>query len=151
MTSSLYYFGCWSGSGHHLWTPDGCALTRNELLPPSLRRLDGTLYGDPALADMRGRSSREPLYWPGDEAHQPQGVAQLRHCDGWTVLAWWDRTEDRRYGSNAALVAEGTLTAAEIIERGRMAFPTVWRRIEAAGGVRLPGELVTTVPHACYR
>jgi hypothetical protein len=40
---------------------------------------------------------------------------------------------------NAALVAEGTLTAAEIVERGRVAFPTVWRRIEAAGGVRLPG------------
>lgn len=65
MTAPIYYFGCWSGTGHHLWTPAGRYADRfaaHEPLPPSLRHLDGTLCGDPALADMRGRSSREPLY-----------------------------------------------------------------------------------------
>ena len=148
MTTPIYYFGCWSGTGHHLWAPDGRALTRNEPLPPSLRCLDGTLCGDPALADHNRRTGA--LSWHGIE-RQPQGVARLHHRDGWTALAWWDRSGDARGGSNSAFVAEGTLTAAEVIERGRVAFPTVWRRIEAAGGVRLPGELVTTVPRACYR
>ena len=142
MIAGIYYFGCWDGTGHHLWTSDGRFAPHTLRLPWT--GLDGTLCGDPALADMRGRSSREPLYWPGDDAHQPQGVARLHHRDGWTALAWWDRSEDRRYGSNSAFVAEGTLTAAEIVERGAGAFPSVWRRIEGAGGLRLPGVAVAT-------
>ena len=136
--AAIYYFGCWDGPGHFLWSTDGRTFRRNEPLPPSLRRLDGTLCGDPALADHGGRRSGEPLYWPATERRQPQGVARLHHVDGWTVLAWWDRSGDSRGGSNSAFVAEGTLGAGVIATLGAVAFPGIWARIEAAGGLTLP-------------
>ncbi len=136
--SAVYYFGCWGGPGHFLFAPDGRSFGRNDPLPVGLRQLDGKLCGDPALADLSGLRRGHPPYWPGDDAHQPQGVARLHHVEGWSVLAWWDRTGDHRGGSNSAFVARGTLTAEALAQLGAEAFPAVWARVEAAGGLRLP-------------
>lgn len=135
--SAVYYFGRWGGPGHYLWSPAGHIAEQAVTTPWTLRELD-PLCGDPALADVRGRRSGDPLYWPGDEAHQPQGVARLYHREGWTALAWWDRSCDTRFGSNSAFVARGTLTAEALAQLGATAFPSVWTRVEAAGGLVLP-------------
>lgn len=136
MSHAVYYFGAWGGTGHYLWTPDG-RRTYDAPLPASLsrRHLDDSLFGDPALADLSGTRRGEPPRWPGDEAHQPQGVARLTHLDGWTVLGWWDRTGDQRFGSNSAFLARGTLTAEELARLGAETFPGVWARV---AGMVLP-------------
>lgn len=134
---AVYYFGCWGHPGHYLFAPDGRAFGRNEPLPVALRQLDGQFCGDPALADLSGQRRGHPPHWPGDA--QPVGLARLHHVEGWTVLAWWDRSGDPRAGSNSAFVAPGIHTAATLRKLGADAFPAVWRRIEAAGGLTLPG------------
>lgn len=115
----VYYFGCWGGLGHYLWTPGG--RTRNEeRMPWSLRELDGSLAGDPALAD-----ARRPGHW----SDQPEGVVRLHHRAGWTAIAFWDRSQDQRGNSNSAFLARGDLTGEEMIERFELSFPAVWQRI----------------------
>lgn len=57
-----------------------------------------------------------------------QGAAALVHLDGYTVLAWWDRTGDRRFGSNSALIVDRECTLAEMLAEGARAFPAVMAR-----------------------
>lgn len=59
---------------------------------------------------------------------QHEGLAALHHKDGWTALAWWDRSVDKRHNSNSVLIAEGTFTADEMLDMGRRHFPTVMGR-----------------------
>jgi hypothetical protein len=57
-----------------------------------------------------------------------QGWAAVHHLNGWTALAWWDRTGDQRHGSNAALFAKGTHTLEQMLVIGRRNFPRLFRR-----------------------
>ena len=78
-----FYFGTWprSGGGHYWFNQHG--QTRYELrLRTPFDSPDGT-------------------YQPNNG--EKQGPAALRHKDGWTILAWWDRTEDSRGGCCSAL------------------------------------------------
>ena len=63
---------------------------------------------------------------------EPQNRGRLVHRDHWTVLAFWDRTADQRYGSNAAFLAKGTHDFVVMCEIARRHFPTVWARITAS-------------------
>lgn len=79
------YFGTWRGAGHYF------------------RDANGNRDRDDVAA--------QPFSYP-DGTHQPdngqvQGPAALRHEKGWTILAWWDRTEDTRGNCCSALVFEG--------------------------------------------
>jgi hypothetical protein len=97
------------------------------------RDLDGVLAGDPALEDTCRRR-----YWSSD--NQPEGWARLHRLNGWTALAFWDRSCDTRGGSNSALIARGEHTAAEMVELFRRAFPAVWERITRRFQLVLPIE-----------
>jgi hypothetical protein len=50
---------------------------------------------------------------------QEEGKATLTHIKGWTVLAFWDRSGDQRYGSNSAFLARGHLTFEEMIAKAK--------------------------------
>ena len=108
----VYFFGCWNdSSGHFLWRPTATRyenMRHQGVLP--WPQIDGTLA---------------PLN--GDET---QGKAVLTHLDGWTALAWWDRSVDKRRGSNAAIFARGTHDAAAMLELGRKHFPGVMARFQ---------------------
>ena len=126
----VFYFGRWGRSGHQLWTPD-CDWADRRELPYELQSIDGIFCGDPRLCDRPDR-------WPNDIEHQPEGQARLHHLGGWTVLAFWDRSADLRFGANSAFLAEGTHTAQQMVELAEQTFPRVWARITGAFRVTLP-------------
>lgn len=128
----VYYFGTWGAPGHYLWTPDGRTPWDVQRALP-WRYLDGPLAGDPALEDPR-----QPGRWDGE--HQPEGRACLHHRDGWTALAFWDRSCDSRAGSSSAIIARGEHSAEEMFALFERSFPAVWRRISAAFEVVLPAS-----------
>lgn len=128
------YYGCWEGVGHHVFTPRGIidfsidGNARNALWQ---RLWDETVVGDPA---KRGKRSLG-CDWPADDEHQPQGRARLTFVAGWTLLGFWDRSVDRRFGSCSVFLAEGTFSFDEMTAFAEERFPSVWRRITSAFNV----------------
>jgi len=114
----IYYFGCWNGVGHHLWLSNGRQCDEVRAMLP-WNQIDSDLA--PGLRDRRDG------YCAPSE--QIEGRAALHHKDGWTALAWWDRSVDARHGSNSALIADETLTVAQMLEAGTKAFPRVMARL----------------------
>lgn len=104
-----YFYGAREAPGHYLWTPRGREVDpRAGLVPWSHAELDGRLQ-------------------PPDPA-QPEGVASLHHRGGWTALAFWDRSSDRRLGSCACFAVRGEHVFDEAARLAREAFPWVWSR-----------------------
>jgi len=111
----VFYFGCWGDVGHYLWTPDG--RRARSAGPFTALDLDGRFC--PGVVGRTDRISPNV---------QPEGVAALHHANGWTVLAFWDRSVDRRRGSHSTYVIEGTHDFGEAVRISSAAFPRVWAR-----------------------
>jgi hypothetical protein len=104
-----YYFGCQEGGGgHRLYTSGG-----------------GTCNREPAGFPCRTTTLDAGLLPPGS---QKEGQATLVHLNGWTILAFWDRSIDSRSGSNSAFVFQGLMTFTEVCEQARLRFPEIWKR-----------------------
>jgi hypothetical protein len=119
----ILHFGWSHPSGHTLRAPVGQRLEW-QALPRWMdggRALDGTFT--PPWPCVRCNESRGCSHDP-----QPEGVAQLTHHEGWTVVAFWDRSGDVRGGSNSAFLVRGTLGFDEVVRAARAAFPEVWAR-----------------------
>lgn len=110
--AEIYFHGAWSPRhlGHFLYRPDGRTVWSEDRLLPSawVGRLDGGLC-------------------PRDEA-QTEGRAALLRKDGWTAIAFWDRTADRRMNSNSVFLMRGELSFDEMVTAARGAFPSIWAR-----------------------
>lgn len=86
---------------------------------------------------FRGRDSRraekkQPFGYP-DGNYQPdngqkQGPAALSHLNGWTCLAWWDRSEDTRPGCCSALIFKGEYSFDSMVEVLKARFPKIYAR-----------------------
>jgi len=63
-------------------------------------------------------------------------MAYLHHVAGWTVVAWWDRSEDDRHGSNAVFLAPGEHAFEAMLDLARKAFPREMERMEKAYAIR---------------
>ena len=90
-------FGSRPQAGHFLWRKPGPR--------SSLTDLEQTPWGyalDSKLAPA---------------GPQIEGRALCHHADGWTALAWWDRSVDSRPGSNAAVLVHEDIPAAELLRR----------------------------------
>lgn len=133
MAAEVYFFGVPPGStsGHHLYAPDWKSYA--EAAGLSQRQIDAEF--------VPGLAFRKPGYEYPDPKHQEQGACKLTHRSGWTVVGWWDRTGDKRHGSNSAILVRGVLSFEEAIACGREAFPRVWARMEAAGAVLCLAEV----------
>jgi hypothetical protein len=113
MTDSydVLFFGCvgFGTAGHFLRAP-GWRHVPSRCVPDSLQptRLDGQL------------APKDP--------HQREGRARLHHLDGWTVVAWWDRSVDTRMNSNSALLVRGTHSFAAVLLAAADAFPELLPR-----------------------
>lgn len=82
-----------------------------------LRRIDGGFCPGAVVGDAWRRSRPEI-----------EGQASLRHVDGWTVLAWWDRSVDSRGACNSAFVARGLRDFTTMLEIGKTQAPIVIAR-----------------------
>jgi hypothetical protein len=107
------YFGCWRESGHYYWLRGmqkarGYGVAAYAELTPWGHSVDGGLFG-------RGVQ-------PG------QGVASIFHKDGWTALAFEDRSVDSRPGSWSVFCIPEVLMFDEALRIARLAFPQVFER-----------------------
>jgi hypothetical protein len=120
----VFYFGCWDAIGHFLWTPSGGSVPLSTT--PWGNAVDSGLC--PGKRDRHGEVACED---------QREGQAALHHLDGWTALAFWDRSVDKRHGSSSAFIAEVTLTLPEMMALAWSSFPAVMARLKVA--IRVDG------------
>ncbi len=111
----VYYYGCWGDKGHFLWTPeqDSVRISKMKDATPFGDDIDGVLQKGSGVCSGNGI--------PDD--------AQLHDKDGWTALAFWDRTVDTRPGSCSVFLAEGVHKVEAIKEIARSNFPEIWDRL----------------------
>lgn len=120
MSIRCYYFGCKGQPGHYWFG-----------LPQGKYRPD-----DFPFEHVDGKFA--PLvYVPGYRAYgydeAPQGQASITYVNDnrheiWTVLAFWDRSVDKRGGCNSNFVMTGRRTFEEAAQIAREHFPDIWRR-----------------------
>lgn len=100
------------GSGHKLYGLNESWISFKERDAVPWKDLDGGLV--PRLQSGR----------------QVEGIAQLHHKDGWTALAFWDRTGDSRGNSNSVFVLEGIWTFDQALARAKELFPASFERFD---------------------
>lgn len=117
-TTECLYFGCIGRPGHYLWAKEGDRMVEAWRRETEVRhRLGGTLDG--ALCwNGRKESGRD----------ETEGRAFLTHRGGWTALAFWDRSVDRRGACNSVFLAPGELTFEQLVRLARHHWPKVWER-----------------------
>ena len=125
MNVTTYFFGCLHGDGHFLYQAGARFRSRAREVERygSGKHIDGTLA---------------PTTAGGGEL--AQGVYRLHQLDnGYTALAWWDRTHgDTRPGCNSVVLMEGDHTAEELIAALHQHWPTVIAHLAKAGVVLRP-------------
>lgn len=134
----VYFFGRWNVPGHYLYTPRRMCAHVPDIWGPYGGKIDGKLQ---PLVDERGRDTLEEV----------EGAASLHMrtaADGkrWTVLAFWDRSGDKRGHSNSNFLAvspegRGFFTFEQMVELAELHFPTLMERLKKAG---ITIRLVTT-------
>jgi hypothetical protein len=72
-------------------------------------------------------------YYEASRDQQVQSAGLLHHLDGWTAIAFWDRSGDERHGSNSVFFFDKRLTFDEAVEQARLSFPEIVARMEGAG------------------
>lgn len=102
------YFGCHRESGHYLFKTDFSYVSyHNHPLP--WKKIDGVLV-------------------PGKR--ETEGHIALWHKEGWTCIAFWDRSVDKRNGSNSAFFAHGDFSFDDMKRLAEINFPDVWNRFK---------------------
>lgn len=107
----MFYFGCWGDTGHYLWNRERGRPGDEEC--PFNPWTKGDVQIDGGFCPRNG---------------QVQGEATVTVKNEWTILAFWDRSVDRRPNSNSAFIERGAFTFDEMVARARAEFPTVWAR-----------------------
>lgn len=120
----VFYFGCITDAGHCLYEAGAGHITQAVRFPgnnPWGVNIDTGLC--PGVKDRHGFTDTV-------RSVQTEGLAEVHHKDGYTALAFWDRTGDSRPGSNSVFLAEGTHDFAKMIEIAKRHFPTVFLRFK---------------------
>lgn len=112
----FYYFGCISQPGHYLWLPGRSPMHVIKVLIED--------WPKPWGRNGSGLDGEYPP--PGPEI---QSLARVVHVDGWTVLAMWDRSVDRRGKCNSNFVTKGEFDFSAMCALAAEHFPSVWKRI----------------------
>lgn len=99
------YFGCKGETGHYLYI-DGKRQLSTNIIPWD--QVDGVLC---------------PF-------NRKAGSAKLHHKDGWTALAFWDYSIDKRPGSNSVFFIEGIHGFYHMIQFGKNYFPEIMKRFD---------------------
>lgn len=114
----LDYFGYTKDAGH-FWNS---AEKRRWLDHPHVGPIDG-VHAPRVGADQRHRADLQD-YRP----EAPEGIAALVYVRGWTVIAYWDRSGDKRGASNTAFAASGRHTFEEMLAAAKEQWPQIFQR-----------------------
>lgn len=111
---NVLYHGNWSkGSpGHHTWTRYG---QRSGHIEERLPWKD--LYKLPPASRVMDT-----------HVESPQGHAAVHFKDGWTALAFWDRSVDNRGNCMSCFLVKGDHSFDDMVKITREHFPSVWER-----------------------
>lgn len=124
-----FYFGRLDQPGHYWY------VGRPSTIPRSGGPVGLVIGGDLCPRDGVERSAAE----------SPPGLARLtnlyNHQDAWTIISFWDRSGDRRPGSNSNFVVAGSVTFDAAVTIAKAAFPDLWKRFPFEGRQEpIPGE-----------
>lgn len=116
----LFYFGPWDVPGHYLHDTTGRTLwpDNNRIGPWRMGELDGGLQPNAEKGYRRVA------------ADEPEGVALLHQKDGWTALAFWDRSVDTRMACCSVYIADKTLTFDEMVAFAKANFKARWDKMK---------------------
>lgn len=137
-----FFFGCWNETGHFMWRPgkrwagDFDRAFHGDYERPHLdgsyaprtRLSDGAIVWD-ALGHGKDR-------WRllNRSEERPQGEFLLHRRDGFTLIAWWDRTQgDTRGACNSTFLLEGDHGVAGMLAGLAERFPHVLENLARAG------------------
>jgi hypothetical protein len=125
--TTAYWHGCWLEAGHHLWNRAGRSVY--DVLPFSEHSLDSGYAPCMSRRDKIVVGNREDRH-----AELPQGQFVRSVVDGWTIIAWWDRTQgDTRPGCNSCYIVRGDHTTAQMLKWFPIHFPKQAKRLADAG------------------
>lgn len=114
-----WYYGCiGTHSGHTLWDKSGQHITYYHARDLLMLPLDGGYLPNPDHANK------------DRERYQIQGLAKVTHEGDTTILAFWDRTVDHRYGSHSTFVLPGIYNFKDAVITARKSFPVIWERFD---------------------
>lgn len=124
MTERVYFFGVWGAgqSGHYLYTSAGQTLWMSgdaSPVPWLVHELDGGLTWNAGEWVVNGANR----WRKRATSAEVQGEAALHHKAGWTALAWWDFTGDRRGASNSVVFVDRLCGFDEILSLFAAHFP----------------------------
>lgn len=107
----IFYFGCLEGKGHFLHRAGRkCSPENFEVLPWGYH-LDGQVLERAGIPD------------------NPDGRILFEQREGWTLIAFWDRSVDRRHGSNSAFLVPAIVSLEELLRLAREQWPQVMARL----------------------
>lgn len=115
MSERNLYFGCVGRVGHYVYVPGD----HGPVTPHFMRgrKLTWTTICDGGLMDC----NRE---------EQIEGVATWSHIKGYSIVSFWDRTVDSRFGSSSSFLVRGMHSFSEVIEAAREVFPSIFKRFK---------------------
>lgn len=105
-----YYFGTYRVSGHYMFDMDMRHVQYYRRNPVPWDRIDGRLNPDTEV----------------------QGVANLHHKDGWTAIAFANRTDDNRGGCNSVFFFKADFDFEQAVMAAQEYFPDVVSRFRFA-------------------
>lgn len=128
----VLYFGCRGEAGHYFHR-----LNQFESLEPP----EGFPWGLTVDGRLQPPVQREPRGgYTGAGFRNGDAVRHVK--DGWTAVAYWDRTVDSRPGSCSVLICRGVFTTPEVVARVRHVMPDCVRvdvkEIAVVGDLALP-------------
>lgn len=126
----VYFMGVWPGfrSGHFVYRSDTAPVGFAPMTPWGWEQ-DVLLDWHPERDGLR--APRASWRWRWDARNETEGVFFHLVLDGWTLLAAWDRSEDKRSGCTSTFAIQAELPPDEAMIAARYAFPKVFARIEA--------------------
>jgi hypothetical protein len=148
-----YYFGCWQRPGHGLFDVDGRSVGRDQVPfdPFDITAPIDGIYA-PRRAERwfkvgagRGRAKGDLCFigeaWNAVERSDvrsrsvecSQGEFLIHQVYGYTLMAWWDRTQgDDRAACNSLFIVEGKHSAQEMLALWPLKFPLQAKNLERA-------------------
>ncbi len=117
--TNVYYFGPLNEAGHYLHDQSHRVIWPDRIGPWRVGELDGGLCPNVSPDAVWKRTGPEI-----------EGDAILHHKDGWTALAFWDRTIDTRGACCSVYLADGSFSFEEMVALAQDAFKTRWDRMK---------------------
>ena len=127
--AECFFFGCIESAGHYLWRRQGRGRPANAHdVEEAIRRAIGAPLDAAGVGGLCWNSPKSTYGNNGYDRDETEGRALQTRLNGWTVVAFWDRSVDRRGACNSAFIVKGEMTFAQATRVARHRWPEVWAR-----------------------